>query len=252
MQLKKIFLTVFMVLSVFGCSQNNSTVNKLSKQEQTDLYRELGVRYYQLGHLEDAKEKLTKALEINPKDAQTHNTLGVLYGRLGETDVAKKHFGIAIALAPDNAKIKNNFGRFLCEQGKYSQAEKYLRSAANDRTNQIQWQVLTNLGHCELLQGHKQKAILYFKKALLQNPEHAPALLAVAKIYYNDGKYMSARAFLERFFSASGELQPADSLYLGYRIETALGADKQAEQYSASLLRQFPDSPEAEKLLLER
>jgi len=86
MQLKKIFLTVFMVLSVFGCSQNNSTVNKLSKQEQTDLYRELGVRYYQLGHLEDAKEKLTKALEINPKDAQTHNTLGVLYGRLGETD----------------------------------------------------------------------------------------------------------------------------------------------------------------------
>ncbi len=252
MQLKKNLLTVFVALFVFGCSQNASTVKKLSKQEQTDLYRELGVRYYQLGHLEDAKEKLTKALEINPKDPQTHNTLGVLYGRLGEMDIAKKHFDIAISLAPEDAKIKNNFGRFLCEQGKYSQAEKYLRSAANDPTNQIQWQVLTNLGHCKLLQGHKQKAILYFKKALLQNPKHAPALLAMAKIYYDDGKYMSARAFLERFFSASGKFQSADSLYLGYRIETALNAEKQAEQYRTSLLRQFPDSPETKKVLLEK
>ena len=191
-------------------------------------------------------------MEINPNDAQTHNTLGVLYGRLGETEIARKHFDIAISLAPEDAKIKNNFGRFLCEQGDYSLANQYLRAAASDQTNQIQWQVLTNLGHCELLQGHKQKAILYFKKALLQNPEHAPALLAMAKIYYEDGKYMSARAFLERFFSASGKFQPADSLYLGYRIETALGAEQQAEQYRGSLLRQFPDSPEAEKVLLEK
>ncbi len=252
MQLKKIFFSIFVVLFVFGCSQNTKTVKKLSKQEQTDLYRELGVRYYQLGKLEEAKENLIKALEIDPKDAQTHNTLGVLYGRLGEPDIAKKHFDIAISLAPDDARIKNNFGRFLCEQGKFSQAGKYLRSAASDPTSQIHWQVLTNLGHCQLRQGHKQKAMLFFKKALLQNPEHAPALLAMAEIYYDDGKYMSARAYLERFFSASGKFQPANSLYLGYRIETALGAEQQAEQYRASLLRQFPDSPEAEKLLLEK
>ncbi len=252
MQLKKILLLGFFALFVTGCSHNSSTVEKLSKQEQTNLYRELGNRYYQLGHLEDAKEKLSKALEIDPKDAQTHNSLGVLYGRLGETNIAKKHFDTAISLAPDDAKIKNNFGRFLCEQGQYSQANEYLRSAANDRTSQIQWQVLTNLGHCELLQGHKQKAMLYFKKALLQNPEHAPALLAMAKIYYENKKYMSARAYLERFFSASGKFQPADSLYLGYLIETALGAEQEAEQYRSSLLREFPDSPEAEKVLLEK
>lgn len=252
MQLKKYFFLGLFALLVVGCSQNNLTVKKLSKQEQSGLYRELGVKYFQLGFLEDAKKKLTKALQINPKDAQTHNALGVLYGRLGDNNSAKKHFDMAISLNPNDSKIKNNFGRFLCEQGQYNQANEYLHAAANDPANQIQWQVLTNLGHCELLQSHKQKAILYFKKALLQNPDHAPALLEMAKVYYEDRKYMSARAFLERFFSASGRFQTADSLYLGYQIETALGADKQAEQYRASLLRQFPDSPEAEKILLER
>ncbi len=252
MQLNNILAVLISSLLMIGCSQNPPAPEKQSKAEQAENYRNLGIRYYQLGKLSDAKVNLTKALQLNSKDAQTHNTLGVLYGRLNDNNTAKSHFDTAIALAPDDPKVKNNYGRFLCEQGQYPQAMNYLQSAVEDPTNQNQWQVLTNLGHCNLLQGNKQKGTLFLKKALLRNPKHAPALLEMSKIYYGDGKYMTARAFLERFFSASGQFHTAKSLDLGYLIENALGDNIKAEYYRSSLMRQFPDSPEVEKILMEK
>ncbi len=252
MQFCKILVVFLSATLIFSCSQNKSERKKLSKSELAKVYRNLGIRYYKLGKLNIAKKKLRKALEIDSKNAQTHNALGVLNGTLKRKGIARGHFETAIALAPDDAKVKNNYGRFLCEQGEFQSALGYLRSAADDPAHQIQWQVLTNLGHCELLQGNKQKATLYFKKALLRNPKHSPALLEMSKIYYTKAKYMAARAFLERFFSASGKFQNAESLNLGYQIETALNDEKEAERYRISLLRQFPDSPEAEKVFLER
>jgi len=252
MQFSKLLMVFLSTTLIFSCSQNKLEPKKLSKSELAKVYRNLGIRYYKLGKLNIAKKKLNKALEIDPKQAQTHNALGVLYGTLRRKNIARGHFESAIALASDDAKVKNNYGRFLCEQGEFQNALNYLQSAARDPAHQIQWQVLTNLGHCELLQGNKQKAKLYFKKALLRNPKHSPALLEMSKIYYTEGKYMTARAFLERFFSASGKFQNAESLNVGYQIETALNDEKEAERYRTSLLRQFPDSPEAEKILLER
>jgi type IV pilus assembly protein PilF len=251
MQRSKILVVLVSLFLIIGCSQNPPAPKKLSKAEKSEVYRDLGIRYYQLGKLAIAKEKLTIALHIDPNNAQTHNALGVLYGRLNDKNTAKNHFDSAIALAPGDAKVKNNYGRFLCEQRKYPQAMNYLQSAAKDPTNQIQWQVFTNLGHCNLLQGNKQKATLFFKKALLQNPKHAPALLEMSKIYYAERKYMTARAFLERFFSASGKFQTAESLDLGYLIENALGDNIKAENYRNSLMRQFPGSPEVERILMQ-
>ena len=244
-----VFLSIFLTV---GCSQRTPAPKKLSKAQQAKVYRNLGIRYYKLGKLDIAKKKLNKALQIDPGQAQTHNALGVLYGTLKHKNTARSHFEKAIALDPDDAKVNNNYGRFLCEQGEFQNAMTHLQSAANDLTHHVQWQVLTNLGYCNLLQGNKRKATLYFKKALLQNPKHAPALLEMSKIYFEKGKFMSARAFLERFFSASGKFRNAESLNLGYRIEKALGAEKKSEQYRRSLLRQFPGSKETEAILLER
>ena len=252
MQPNKILTVLLTIFLIIGCSQKNPGPKKLSKTEEAKVYRKLGIRYYKLGKLDIAKEKLTRALKIDSTNAQTHNALGILYGSLKQKNTARSHFESAITLAPDDAKVKNNYGRFLCEQGEFQNAMTYLQSAATDPSHQIKWQVLTNLGHCELLQGNKQKATLNFKKALQQNPKHAPALLEMSKIYYNEGKYMTARAFLERFFSASRKFQNAESLDLGYRIEKALGAENKSEQYRRSLLRQFPGSPEADKILMER
>jgi type IV pilus assembly protein PilF len=252
MQRNKIVIVFLSIFLTIGCSQKTPAPKKLSKNEQAKVYRNLGIRYYKLGKLDIAKKKLKKALEIDPAQAQTHNALGVLYGSLNHKKTARGYFESAIALAPEDAKIKNNYGRFLCEQGEFQNAMTYLQSASADLTHNAQWQVLANLGHCDLLQGNKRKAILYFKKALQQNPRHAPALLEMSKIYYEKSKFMSARAFLERFFSASGKFRNAESLNLGYRIEKALGAEKKSEQYQRSLLRQFPGSKETEAILLER
>jgi type IV pilus assembly protein PilF len=63
------------------------------------------------------------------------------------------------------------------------------------------------------------------------------------KISYNDAKYLSAKAFLQRYQNIA---QPApDFLWYAMQIETALEHKNLAQQYKNALLNDFPSSEEA-------
>ena len=59
--------------------------------------------------------------------------------------------------------------------------------------------------------------------------------------------FMSARAFLQRFMSAN--MTTAGILYLAAEIEKQLGNESGREEYVNQLLREFPESAEARKVL---
>jgi type IV pilus assembly protein PilF len=83
----------------------------------------------------------------------------------------------------------------------------------------------------------------YLRKALETNPNFAPALLEMAKLSLANRKYLSARAFLQRYESAAAPTPEA--LFLGLQIEQALGNGKDADAYRQKVQHQFPDSKEA-------
>ena len=119
----------------------------------------------------------------------------------------------------------------------------YLKKAASLPLNNRPWFSLTNAGQCQLREGHKQVAEGFLRKALQLNPSYAPALLKMAKLSYEKSEFMRARAFLERFFSYSKKT--ADSLWLGFQIERALGQMEKSEEYKMLLLSNYPLSEEA-------
>jgi type IV pilus assembly protein PilF len=80
----------------------------------------------------------------------------------------------------------------------------------------------------------------YLRAALKIEPDFPDALLNMAQLNYDEEIYLTARAFLQRYEAAASH--SAESLLLGYRIETASRDSKAATKYKRMLESNFPDS----------
>jgi type IV pilus assembly protein PilF len=66
------------------------------------------------------------------------------------------------------------------------------------------------------------------------------------KISYREGKYMSARAFLERYLAVAKHR--AKTLWYAVKTENALGNKVLADKYKTQLFTLFPASKETQQL----
>jgi type IV pilus assembly protein PilF len=228
-----------LILALTACA--TSTDKKTT--DSADVYLQLGIRYLSMDKLEIAKENLQRALSIDPRNAKAHNALAYLYEKLNVLDEAKQHYQKASSLAPDDQSIQNNFGRFLCNRGEYEQGMALLTQALSAPLNDQPWLALTNAGRCQLAMKQQQKAEDYLRQALQLNNAYAPALLEMQKLSYLKGDLWPAKGFLQRYLSVAPHT--AETLWIAFQTELALGNRKQAEDYKRQLLETFPISPEA-------
>ena len=232
-------------LFLIACVQVNPP-RDVSSEEQASIYLKIGVRYLGLGQLNIAKEKLEKSVDLDSSNGDAHNALAVLYEKIKRPSDAKYHFQRAVSENDESPQPRNNYGRFLCDQGEYEEGLAHLAVAFNMPLNSRKWFAFTNAGLCYLKQNKMREAESYFRKALEVHPQYPPALLEMLKMSYRFHKFMSARAFLQRYFSVSPE--SADALWYGYRIELGLENRSKAGNYRTKLLTQFPDSKEAQRI----
>jgi type IV pilus assembly protein PilF len=239
---------IIMLVSIMlsACVSSNSSKDSLSKPEEAKLYLQMGVRYLEMDMLKIAKENLETAESIDPNNATIHNSLGALYERLKMFPDAREQYRKAVALDTSDAAAKNNYGRFLCERGNYEEGMELLNEALALPLNNRKWFAYTNIGRCELRNGKQKLAEANFRMALQRKKNYSPALFEMQKISYHSGKYMSARAFLERYLSVARH-NPA-TLWYAVQTERALGNEKLARIYKEKLSTLFPTSKEAQQL----
>jgi len=239
-------LIVLIALFVTACANNNSSKGSMSDEKMAELNMQMGGRYLEMGMLKTAMEKLQNAEELDPNNAEVHNLLGVLYERLKKFQQASEQYQLANKLDFDNAGIKNNYGRFLCDRGDYQSGRALLLEALAMPLNNRKWFANTNIGRCEIRQGKQVIAEQYFRQALQTNKSYAPALAEMQKISYRVGKYMSARAFSERYLSVAKHT--SETLWYAVQTERALGNKALVNQYRETLFTLFPLSNEAKQL----
>ena len=242
----KTILVTLICIFISACSTSNGSKDSSSKENRAELYLHLGVRYMEMDKLKTAKKNLDLALGLDSDNAEIHNALGVLYERLKEYDIARNYFKAAIKRDSNNASINNNYGRFLCERGDYEAGKTLLKKALVMPFNNRKWFAHTNIGRCEMWEGQQSLAESNFRQALQENGSYAPALFEMQKISYHLGKYMSARAFLERYLAVANH--NAETLWIGVQTEKALGNKALSEEYRGKLLNQFPASKQAQQL----
>ena len=207
----------------------------------------LAIEYLKHGDRNTAMQKVQKAIEQDSDNANAYVAEALIYNADGESAKAKDAYKTAMRKSPDDPEIENNYAVFLCQHGNVKESLDYFNSAANNPHYSTPDSAYTNAGLCALRIPDQAQAEQYFRKALQINPNQPEAMAQLAQLAYLQKKYLTARAFIERF----GELLPRsrpDVLLLGVNNERALGNQQGAADYAKQLLRNYPASQQAQQL----
>jgi len=247
----RLWATGLACLVLSGCVQTTTVTGGVEPDadqgDAAELNYQLGARYYRQGSYELARDRLLKSIELSPKNAVAHYTLALTYEALGNQRLATESYEQSVRIAPRDFQVLNAYAVFLCKRRDFDGAKRYFDRAAAIKTNDYAEITLTNAGVCMMQKPDHVAAEDYFRQALELKSTYGEALLQMAVLKHTVGSDMNARAFLQRYLSTN----PAspDVLYLGVLIEDKLGDDRAKTEYSNQLLRDYPTSPEARRIL---
>lgn len=238
-------LMAFCGLVLQSCVSVGLTDKKAAEAAQYNA--QLGSEYLKEDELEQARDKLEKALEQDKRNALAHAAYGQLQARVDDSEKAKVHFKRAIALEPDNPAYRNIYGVFLCQVKEFDAAEKQFNAAANNKFYKTPEFALDNAGVCMLDANRLDDADRYLRKALQINPTFANTYLHMAELLYKRERLTVADAYFQRYNSYGRET--AESLLLGIQLMRDSGRQAEAQAYASKLLNDFPTSREAGEFL---
>ena len=228
-----------------GRSQTSGT-----RAEASDLNAQLGSEYLRKGDWLAAQAKLEKSVEQDPDNIIAQRLLGFAYENLGDYEGAERHYRRAVSLAPHDPEALNGLAVFLCrDENSVDEAMKYFNRALSvplSKAFSNKAAIYTNAGVC-MKRRDLALAEDYLRKALAVNQNYAEALLQITDVTYQLGNYLQSRAFLQRHLTVAAP--SPDALWLGVRVENALGDFKAADTYGNQLRAMFPESVETRQLL---
>lgn len=238
---------IFLLSGCISSTTGSITEPVRNDKDAAELNYQLGARYYQQGSYRLARDRLLVAIEIDPKMADAHTTLALTYEALENLRLARLSYEDAVQAAPKDFSVQNTYAVFLCRQHDYDEAQKYFAKAMSHPENDDAELTMTNAGVCMGQKPDLVAAEKYFRMALDRKPRYGEALLQLCLLKYQSEDYLSARAFLQRYMSSTAPT--AGVLYLASRIEDLLGNDRGRVEFEDQLIRDFPTSPEARKVL---
>lgn len=247
--MKRHAVWLLIALLAGGCAPATTGRNLQPAAQTNDLAitnLNLGLEYLRRGEHEKALEKLEKARQADPSYPLTYNSLGVLYQRLGDYGKAEQSFKKALQLDASNSPTMNNYGRLLCQRGRADEAQAVFLRAADNPLYETPEIPITNAGICAFNNGRVEDAEKFFRRALELKADVPAALLQMARLSYNQGRFLPARGYLQRYIAV--ETHTPQSLWLGIQIEQQLGDKDTVSSYALLLRNSFPDSEEARML----
>ena len=245
----KILIGLAVSVLAAGCISTTTgpEKSKANEGDAAELNYQLGARYYRNGNFVLARDRLLYSIELDPKNPVAHSTLALTYERLDNIRLATEFYEKAVDLAPGNFDVLNTYAVFLCRQREFDKAMVHFDRAIDVHENDDVEITLTNAGVCLTQKPELVVAEGYFRRALERKPNYGEALIQLALVKLEQEEYLASRAFVQRYLGS----HPASSgvLYLGVTIEQKLGDERARTKYSDQILREFPQSAEARKVL---
>lgn len=247
-------LCVALIFMLGGCV-TEQTSGRVQPEEQpeeaADLNMQLGIGYLRQGDFKSAQAKLEKAVELDPDNVTAHRALGLVYEQLGDIPGAERHYRRAVSLAPGDPDALNSLAVFLChsDDTRDEALKDFDRAIAVPQSKYSSNKAMlnTNAGVCAKSKD-LELAEDYLRTALTTNSTFPDALIQLADVAFQRENYLQARAFLERYAAVAPP--SAAALWLSFRVESAMGDAKAADEFARALRADFPASVET-RLLLE-
>jgi Flp pilus assembly protein TadD len=123
---KTVLVTVLGLALTYGNIMAASSPSTSNRRPPVAPSFKAGQQAVKAGDFQSAVRYLSKALEKNPKDADTHNLLGFSYRKLGNTDKAFEHYQIALKIDPQHRGANEYLGELYLETDQLAKAEQRL------------------------------------------------------------------------------------------------------------------------------
>jgi tetratricopeptide (TPR) repeat protein len=160
--------------------------------------------------LQEAIQKLNKAIHIYPQYAVAYNNLGAIYGQLGDRSRENEALQKAISLNPKFALAYLNLGRMEVKANNFSAAEPFLAKAAE--LNPADVSTLVLLSYSEFMDKSFDAAITTSRKAHSTEKPHAFAHRVAARAFEQEKQKDNAIAELEMFLKEEPSGPRADAV----------------------------------------
>jgi type IV pilus assembly protein PilF len=242
-------------LVIQGCQTTGGSegLGKKDPEKAVKVRTQMAAEHIRTGKLDAAKRSLDQALEIDSRDSMANMMMGVLLQQEGSDVNLKKaehYFSRAISIDPKNAQARNNYGTYLFQMKRYNDAAQQLKLAGASLGYDQRFRALENLGRTYLMLDDVANAEKTFKQALQVNRDSIISMLELSEILYTQQKPIAARQFYEQYVRTVGQKnQSARALWVGIRVARA-NDDQLGMQVLVNQLRAlFPNSQEYQRYL---
>jgi len=196
-----LFVMCLLVLAA-GCGTTQS--EELQKLQAKNSY-ENAVRNLTANRLALGMAALKEAIQLDPQNAQFHNTLGLVYLNLGRPIDGQAEIEMAIELDKNNADYNHNLGIALAQQGKFEEAIVAYKKALSFPTYSTPEVAYYNMGEAFIRLRKPQEAVESFRAAIQLEPTMVAAHYGLGLALSQAGKPDEAKAA----FRQARDLDPA-------------------------------------------
>lgn len=251
------FMACGLVVSVAvlqGCATNGSlpatdvNAGMVTPSDEPETRRrarirlELAANYFENGQTAVALDEVKQALAADPTYADAFNLRGLVYMRLSDFAQADDSFRRALALRGGDPNVLHNYGWLLCQQQKYGEANQHFARALSNPGYAARSKTLMAQGLCHSGAGQFAEAEQSLLKAYELDAANPVVGYHLAALLLRRNEFTRSQFYIRRLNNS--QYANSESLWLGIKVERALGDSVAMKQLADQLRKRFPDSRE--------
>jgi type IV pilus assembly protein PilF len=213
-------------------------------QKRARARMELASAYFGKGQMTTALDQVKLAIAADPLYGEAFNLRGLIYANLGDTVLAEDSFKRALQINPRDADTMHNYGYYLCQQKRYTESNALFSQALAVPQYTGAARTLLTQGVCLAYAGQLAESEAVLSRAYELDPSSPFTATNLAEVLYRRGDYERARFYIRRV-NALPEVSNAQTLWLAARIENKLGNWQGTTEFGRQLNNRFPNSREA-------
>jgi type IV pilus assembly protein PilF len=249
MNVFRLLMVSLTILSLQACVtvEESRFSKKASPEKAVENYTQLGLGYLQKGRPDWARDRLQRALEIDPNDPQANDAMGLVWQTEGELDLAEDSFKKALREDPKFTLARHHLGRLYARMKRYKEARDLLSEVANDRYYNNRVGAYNDMALNFFRMGNSQGAIEAYTQSLRLAPYNVDALVNISTLLFEAQRYDESLKYFDRFDRLVERDQTehtAHSLWLGIKLLTIHQQTSRGVALAAQLKQRFPNSEE--------
>ncbi len=212
---------------------------------------ELAAGYFAQGQYNVALDELKQALQQQPNSREALNLRALVLAAMGETAAADEAFRRVLSLYPQDADTLHNQGWFWCQQGRVEASIAAFDEALAQPSYRGASRTWLARGVCDMRNQRWFEAERSLARAFELDPGNPAISFNLAEALLQVGQGERARFYAARVNTQAPQVN-AQSLWLATRIEHKLGNRGGTLEWGQRLMREFPQSPEAQAYAANR